>query len=236
MPSQSEQLQSAILASGIECAVAAFSSGEDFIEGFVPKQYDIIFLDIFMGALTGIQTAEKIREVDVEVVIIFTTSSEDFTREGYRLNAYKYLIKPVQGGDVAEALELALVKRDRSQGAQITVIVDGDPVTIAINDIVFVESSNRKTIIHTTNGDYLTSTTTDAMEKFLPAPRFCARIAPTSSTLTTLSPLMKKTYRLIWTTECQLIFASKNIGASSLRMTTTCSIICGVLYDSCALG
>jgi DNA-binding LytR/AlgR family response regulator len=125
-----------------------------------------------MGELTGVQTAEHIRDIDTQVVIVFTTTSDDFTREGYRLNAYKYLLKPVVEEDVVDALELATLKRDKAQGATLAIVTDNVPVIIPLNDIIFVESSNRKSLIYTTADTYATTMTIDALEKLLPSPRF----------------------------------------------------------------
>jgi DNA-binding LytR/AlgR family response regulator len=157
----------------LNTTIKTYSSGEEFLEVFTPKSFDIVFLDVYMGEITGIQTAERIRELDVQVVIVFTTTSDDFTRESYRLNAYKYMIKPVQYEDVVDALELAIVKRDRLQGATLNVVCDGNPISISQNAIEFVESRNRRSYIVLEDGsEYGTLTTIDALEKMLPAPQF----------------------------------------------------------------
>ncbi|MDR2492904.1 MAG: LytTR family DNA-binding domain-containing protein [Coriobacteriales bacterium] len=153
--------------------IKSYSSGEAFLSDFSPGAFDIIYLDVYMGEISGIQTAERIRETDTQVVIVFATTSEDFTREGYRLNAYKYMLKPIHFEDVVDSLELATIKRDRAQGATIQIVCDGDPVTVPLSEIVFVEASNRRSIFQMEGGmSYATLTTIDALEKLLPSPRF----------------------------------------------------------------
>jgi DNA-binding LytR/AlgR family response regulator len=126
-----------------------------------------------MGELSGVQTAEQIRESDTQVVIVFTTTSDDFTREGYRLNAYKYLLKPIVGEDVIDALDLAVLKRDKAQGATIAIVTEGNiPVVIPHSDIIYVEALNRKSVVYTADAEYATTMTIDALERLLPAPRF----------------------------------------------------------------
>jgi DNA-binding LytR/AlgR family response regulator len=171
-PVEADMLTELIGLSGVSSTLECFPTGEAFLETFEKEKYDLIFLDVYMGELTGVQTAEKIREVDTQVVIVFTTTSEDFTREGYRLNAYKYLLKPVVMEDVVDALELATLKRDKAQGATLAIVTDNVPVVIPLNDILYVESSNRKSLIYTTDGSYATTMTVDALEKLLPPPRF----------------------------------------------------------------
>ena len=161
-----------INASQHSCSVASFESGEALLTDFEKGIYDLIFLDIFMYELNGVQTAERIREVDTQVVIVFTTTSEDFTREGYRLNAYKYLVKPLVDEDVQDALDLAVLKRDKAQGATLAIVYENVPVVIPLNEILFIESANRRSLVHTDDEVYPTTMTIDALEKLLPSPRF----------------------------------------------------------------
>jgi DNA-binding LytR/AlgR family response regulator len=126
-----------------------------------------------MGELSGVETAEMIRTQDTDVVIVFTTTSEDFTREGYRLNAYKYMIKPVIRMDVKESLELALVKRDRNFEANLEIISEGRAVSIPFNSIEYVESRDSRSYIKTACGEeYSTITSLDSLETLLNPPRF----------------------------------------------------------------
>ena len=166
-------LRALIDGSGVSCVLEVFNSGESFIGQFAKGKYDLIFLDVFMGELSGVETAEKIRELDTDVVIVFTTTSEDFTREGYRLNAYKYMIKPIIREDVEESLDLAIVKRERYLEASLEIICDGRAVSIPFNDIVYVESRDSRSNIVTCNGEeFATMTSMDSLETLLSPPRF----------------------------------------------------------------
>ncbi|MDR3053496.1 MAG: LytTR family DNA-binding domain-containing protein [Coriobacteriales bacterium] len=171
-PSDAERLTSFISLSTMSSEVAQYVAGEKLLEVFERGMYDLIFLDVYMGALTGVQTAQRIRELDSQVVIVFTTTSDDFTREGYRLNAYKYLLKPLEADDVSDALELATLKRDKAQGAAINIVSEGKPVAVPMGDIIYVESRNRKSLVVTAAATFSTATSIDALEKMLPAPRF----------------------------------------------------------------
>jgi DNA-binding LytR/AlgR family response regulator len=171
-PTEARILISFIEESGITTEITHFLCGENLVALFEKGAYDLIFLDVYMGALTGVETAEVIREKDAQVVIVFTTTSDDFTREGYRLNAYKYMLKPIKPEDVVDSLELASLKRDKAQGATLGIVVDGKPVTLLLSDIIYVESNNRRSVVYTEEGEYATLTTIDALEKMLPAPRF----------------------------------------------------------------
>ena len=58
--------------------------------------YDVLFLDIFMPGINGIQCAKDIRILDNLIKIIFLTSSTEFAVESYSVKAYQYLLKPIQ--------------------------------------------------------------------------------------------------------------------------------------------
>jgi len=159
--------------SSVNYELDVFRNGEDFIARFEKGKYDLVFLDVFMDELSGVDTAEKIREQDTDVVIVFATTSEDFTREGYRLNAYKYMIKPIIRADVEESLDLAVIRRDRNLEASLEIICDGRAVSIPFNDIEYVESpDSRSHIIMSSGEEYSTISSLDSLETLLNPPRF----------------------------------------------------------------
>jgi len=171
-PVDAELLTALVEMSETPHTLDVFPSGETFLEQYEKEKYDLIFLDVFMEQLSGVETAERIRESGDQVVIIFTTSSEDFTREGYRLNAYKYLLKPLKFEDVIDALELAVLKRDKGQDATLTFLTEDDPVVVPLSDIIYIESNNRTSTINTVNGTFSASMPINDLAKLLPSPRF----------------------------------------------------------------
>jgi DNA-binding LytR/AlgR family response regulator len=158
--------------SGLPAKTESFSSGEAFLEVFARGKYHLVFLDIFMGGVTGIETAEKIREIDKNVTLAFTTSSLDHTFESYRLNAYKYLVKPVDAADVAETLELALAKRERLSADVLTVPVDGEAVKIPFDEVHYAEVYDHKCFIHTDTETLKINITLAELNRLLTPPRF----------------------------------------------------------------
>ena len=82
-----------------------FSSGEDFLGAFTPGKYDLIFLDIYMDGITGMETAKRIRQTDHDCRIIFITTSPEFAVESYNVNASFYLLKPIGKDGVFSALD-----------------------------------------------------------------------------------------------------------------------------------
>lgn len=82
-----------------------FSNGETFLASFTAGSFDIVFLDIYMDGLSGMETARKIRALDASCRIVFVTTSPDFAVDSYDVNAAFYLLKPVTMERVSKALE-----------------------------------------------------------------------------------------------------------------------------------
>ena len=92
-----------------ECTV--FPNGESLLNAYRPHVYDLILSDIFMDGIGGVETITKIRELDESIPIAFITTSTDFTLEGYRLSALKYIEKPFKQKDLDDILKLAQLER-----------------------------------------------------------------------------------------------------------------------------
>ncbi len=129
-------------------AIDLFSGGEDFLALFKAGKYDLVFLDIYMAGINGIQTATEIRRTDQSVRLIFVTTSNDFAAESYALRADYYLLKPFVHADIVKALtviDLADYEKQR-----IVTLPDGS--TCHLHDIIFSEYFNHKIVMHLRKG------------------------------------------------------------------------------------
>ena len=77
-----------------------YQSGEKFLIKWKTGMYDIVILDIFMDTLSGVDVAQKIRETDNEVKLVFCTTSNEFASESYSVNASYYLCKPIMNTSI----------------------------------------------------------------------------------------------------------------------------------------
>ncbi|MEA5060439.1 Transcriptional regulatory protein YpdB [bioreactor metagenome] len=150
-----QHLLSCIEESGIPAHCVAFTSSEELLAEFRQGLYDILFIDIYLTGMTGVEAAAKIREVDEDTMMAFTTSSTDHTLESYRLGALKYLEKPVKAKDVRETLELALLKRKTRR--YLSLLIGGGLKDIPVNTILYFEQRDHAVMVHTTAGVYRTS-------------------------------------------------------------------------------
>lgn len=168
-PTEQQNLLALIRQSGIPAQCSVFSSGEAFLASFQPGKFDLIFMDIYMGGLSGVDTVAEIRKSDASVPIAFATTSVDFALEGYRLGVLKYIEKPAEEKDVRELLELALLKRDHRP--RLLLKIGGAEAGIPFERILYAEQQAHELLLHLTGGDLLhAAERLDALE-----PRFSGR-------------------------------------------------------------
>lgn len=98
----------------ITAQIMLFESGEAFLQAFETIPFDIVFLDIYMNGIDGLETARRIRERSDECILIFSTTSEQHAVKSFRVRAFDYLVKPYQYDQFEEIMRLVdktLLKR-----------------------------------------------------------------------------------------------------------------------------
>ena len=96
--------------------IQEFSSGEELLNYLRENPSDffhIIFMDIYMEDLTGVETAKAIRKTDEQVKIVFITTSNEFASESYEVKAEDYLIKPFNKERLEKTLERLVIKKKK---------------------------------------------------------------------------------------------------------------------------
>lgn len=128
-----------------------YSSGEDLVDGYQNGlSHEIIFLDILMEKLSGIETAFKIREVNQEVSIVFLTSSPAFAIEGYSVKAEGYLLKPINKNEnkLFALLDVLNEKWMMDISKSILMKNASEGQRIRFSDILFIESLGKNIVVH----------------------------------------------------------------------------------------
>lgn len=95
-----------ILVDGTEEIVYEFSTGAGAVRWLEhhPGEIDLLFLDVEMAGITGMEAAAAVRKFDTELIIVFVTGYADYVFDGYKVNAMDYIIKPVGAGRLQEVL------------------------------------------------------------------------------------------------------------------------------------
>ena len=124
--------------------IRTFHSGEAFFESWKSGDADLIILDIFMGGMTGIDAARRIRQTDKEVRLVFCTTSNEFASESYEVGAHFYLRKPYAEEQVNTMLSRLNLK---DLELRRTAVLPGGK-KIILRRILYTEYSNHVLIIH----------------------------------------------------------------------------------------
>lgn len=126
-----------------------FSSGEELLAS--EKAYDVIFLDIDMKGISGIDTGRKIRTYSKKAKIIYVTAYEDFRDYAFSVHAFGYLIKPVTKEKIMEVLLEALdYAKEETSGPRLRFQTEEGFQELFVKDICYFEYQNRKVRIVTT--------------------------------------------------------------------------------------
>lgn len=147
-------------------SVHFFLSGEEFLEQNHIK-YDIVFMDISMEHLNGIDTAIRMRSFHPETFLVFVTAYIDYALEGYKANAVRYLMKSDLDAAMAECMDAILRKMYRAQVS--FSFLDG-PRQLYTENILYVESQKHKSIFYCTETEpeiYQIYSKLDAIEQRL---------------------------------------------------------------------
>jgi DNA-binding LytR/AlgR family response regulator len=135
--------------------ISVFPDGEDIITGY-KADYDIILMDIEMTFMDGMTAAEKIREKDSEVIIIFLTNMPQYVMKGYEVEALDYVLKPINYFALSQRINRALSRMKKRSKKYLTIAVKGGLKKLDISKIYYVEVQNHDLIFHTTEGVYTT--------------------------------------------------------------------------------
>ena len=140
-----------------------FNSGEELLETNL-EGIDIFFLDIKMLRLTGMDVARIIRETNDTSKIIFITSIVDYIQEGYKVRAYRYLLKPIDFGDLNENILSCISDIIKKRENFMLIENKGIINKILINSIMYIEVRKKVLTIHTKNDTYYTKNSMDKIE------------------------------------------------------------------------
>lgn len=144
------------------------------------KRPQIIFMDVEMPGLTGIECARKVLDINPRTMIIFATAHEEYMPEAFELYAFDYMIKPFKIERINQTLarirnldheqEASLVSRTirYEKGMDKLIIRNKDGISfVDMKEIILVQREERSTVIYTANGRYVTSDGLSELEERL---------------------------------------------------------------------
>ena len=131
--------------------IEAYAAGEELLAA--NRSFDLVFLDIQMEGLNGMDTARALRTKKADTILIFVTGLKEYVFEAFDVSAFHYLLKPLEEEKLDEVLERALkeVNRQKAQEKkQILIQTRSHNYNLDQSIIFYLESRGKKVEIHTT--------------------------------------------------------------------------------------
>lgn len=131
--------------------LTSFESAEAFLDHFIPNRFAIVFMDIYMEGMTGMEAAKEIYKRDRKCKIIFLTTSADYSLQSYSVHAVYYLIKPIQDEEFFQAMEFCELKNEYKVPFLKT-LMNGEEKEIDTTQILYIDVYKRNICIHLLDG------------------------------------------------------------------------------------
>lgn len=132
----------------VELNVKRYNDAISFLSDY-RMIYDIIFMDIEMPNLNGIEAAKKIRKVDAQVIIIFVTNMAQYAVKGYEVDALDFVVKPAYYSTIAQKLDKSLKIIKANQDDEIIISKAHGFVRLLVSSILYLEVRAHKLQYHT---------------------------------------------------------------------------------------
>lgn len=128
--------------------IDTWTSGEELCNNQEKiEEYQIVFLDINMEKMTGLEAAKIIKSVNQDIYLVFVTAYVDYAVEGYKVEAIRFLLKDMLDGTLTECVDTVLEKMKYHRHKEKFSFVDGER-EVLIHKIIYIESNKHKQIFH----------------------------------------------------------------------------------------
>lgn len=153
----SERLNACLQRFGIErkkeFSVDFFEDGLDFVSDY-HFNYEIVFFDIELPHMNGMECAFRLRRIDTNVVIVFVTNMVQYAVKGYEVGAMGFVVKPVEYFAFTILMDKVVDKIEKDTAQDIFIHSGDQGIRISSRDIYYVEVMDHYLIYHTTEGDF----------------------------------------------------------------------------------
>lgn len=135
------------------------------------REFDVVFLDYQMDKLNGMETAQRLRDANCDCFIIFVSAYPGVALDAYEVNAFRFLVKPINRTKLFKALDDFRKLSERDDFFVVRSHEDGT-IKIKLSEIISCEAVDKGTLIHTVNGDIKTMKYIKEVGQMLPSDKF----------------------------------------------------------------
>lgn len=116
---------------------------------------DVVFMDILLRDKNGYEIAKQMRTISPKSKIIFLSSTTAYALKGYTIRATRYLVKPIKKTELSAVLNEVVSELQFDNDDFIVEKNDFGIHKLYFNEIIYIETCKRNTLIHTISGDYI---------------------------------------------------------------------------------
>ena len=141
-----------------DAEIILFQSGEELL--LSDEHINVLFLDIQMSGIDGMETARELRKKEKKVILIFVTAVEEYVFQAFDVGAFNYIVKPIDDGKFFDVLHRAIdewssqnINEKESEERYVLINNSGVHTKVILDEIVYAEVFNRKVVIHKLDGE-----------------------------------------------------------------------------------
>ncbi len=133
-------------------SIHTFKNGLEFLNKYT-RDFDLVFMDIMMPSMDGMDASKKLREIDDNIQIIFCTTMAKYALFGYEVHAFDYLVKPISYELFEIKLKKVITKIDQKESDELLIKQTNNTVRVKFSSIVYIESVKHYIFFHTIDGE-----------------------------------------------------------------------------------
>lgn len=156
----------------VDFSTTHFSDAVSFLDDY-KGCYEIVFMDIQMPYLNGMKAAEKLRQIDTKVTLVFVTNLTQYAIGGYAVDAKDYILKPVQYNRFACMMDRILSSGAFGADEDLFVKNGGNLYRIRLSEIRYIEIKDHYIVYHLYDRDFTSWGTMKEIEEKLAGKNFC---------------------------------------------------------------
>lgn len=138
---------------GLEISTEIFDRSEKFLSRYKPV-YDVVFMEMDLPGLDGMEAARRLRKMDTNVVLVFVTEFARYAIRGYEVDALDFVLKPLNYYAFSLKLERSIRRVRQRTGEEIALKTSEGVRRVKIGDIYYLETGSRMLYYHTASGVY----------------------------------------------------------------------------------